>query len=162
MSRIGEDPDSVVEMPDQVVDAPLRDREGFWSDLFGFDGGGFSWGNVGIDHEHDGHIIYSLFGLSYGDSLNSDDSNLFGVSGGLDVNPRDGSVGIGLDSGVSYDPNSGPGLSEPGPSMGYYFAIPSPNGGVNYYQIPGGDPGEMYLGPPPGSPLGPYPDYEWQ
>lgn len=162
MSRISDDPDSVVEMPDQVVDAPLRDREGFWSDLFGFDGGGFSWGNVGIDHEHDGHIIYSLFGLSYGDSLNSDDPNLVGFAFGADVDPTDGNVSIGPDSGVHYDPNSGPGLSDPGLSMGYYFGIPSPNGGINFYQRPDGDPGDFYFGLPPGSALGPYPDYDWQ
>jgi len=91
--------------------------------------------------------------------MNDQEVPVIGVSGGLDPDPRDGNVGVGLDTGVSYNPDVGRGLGTEGANVTYYVDVPSPYGGIGYYPVPGGEYGELYFGLPPGSALGPYPDY---
>jgi len=78
-----------------------------------------------------------------------DEPGYVGVSGGLDLNITDGSVGVGV-NGVSYDPSLEPGFNGNYFEPGYYYEIPSPTGGIGPYPVPGGDPGEHYWAPPPG------------
>ncbi len=73
-----------------------------------------------------------------------------GVSGGVDVDPTDGTVGVGVND-VQYDPGMTAGYNGNPLEPGYYVEIPGMGGGVGAYDVPGGDPGEHYWGPPPGS-----------
>lgn len=112
---------------------------GSWlADLFGFDNGGFDWGDVGIQQQHPGQLEVSVLGVTGGVPLNDESAPTIGVTIGVDINPSDGSVGIGPATGVSYDPDPSLGFSADGPSLQYQQEVPSPYGGLGYYPIEGG------------------------
>jgi hypothetical protein len=153
-----QDPSDNVTTVDEVVITGIKSSEsdsaGFWRDFFGFDSGSFRLSDFGLDFSHAGEVEVSIGGVTGGFPVNPDDSPTIGASAGLDVDPSDGRVPVGLSNGISYNPDPSTGLSTDGLSASYLINVPSPHGGLGYYPVPGGD-GETSFGPPPGSGLGP-------
>lgn len=138
-----------------VIGNIASDTAGFWRDLLGFDKGSFSFSHIGLNSGHPGQVEVAIGGVTGGFPVNPDDSPTIGVSAGLEVDPSDGKVSVGLSNGISYIPKPSSGLSSDGLTVTYRVDVPYPVGGVGAYPVPGGDVGERYWGLPPGSGLGP-------
>lgn len=150
-----QDPGNDVTTVEEIVITGIKhentesDTVGFWRDLLGFDKGSFSFSDIGLDSSHPGQVEVAIGGVTGGFPVNPDDSPTIGVSAGLEVDPSDGKVSLGLSNGISYNPDPSSGLSSDGLSVSYQTDVPSPYGGLGYYPVPGGDVGEAYFGPPP-------------
>lgn len=136
--------------------APESSDVSWLRDFFGFDSGRFLLSDFGIGSSSHTVITGGGFGVAL---PNGDERPLVGVNVGLDVNPADGDVGVSVAPGITVG-NPEPGPYVDGLSAGYWATVPYVSGGLAWYPLPGGDPTEGYWGPPPGSAVGPFPDFE--
>ncbi len=103
-----------------------------------------------------GHVVISGGGGAVAIPLDEDGRPHVGATVGADIDPRDGRVGVGVAPSVSWDGSVSSGPYAQAGSVGYWAEVPYTGGGIGMYPVPGGDVGEYYWGPPPGSGLAPF------
>ena len=148
------------QLDDVIVTGTRRAPEssdGSWlRDFFGFDSGRFLLSDFGIGGSS--HLVISGAGGTVAIPLDEEGRPMIGVQIGVDINVTDGDVGVSVGPGVGLDsPEPGPYVD--GLTAGYWWTVPETGGGLGLYPVPGGDHGEYYWGPPPGSDLGPPLDF---
>lgn len=145
---------------DVVVTGQRRIQEapGFFADLFGFDSGGFSWGDIGLSGGGgNGHVVGQVAGLGIAVPVDENGRTMVGAEIGVDIDPSDGNVVPSVPNGLSYNPSLDPGFNVGPTSVSYWAEVPYTGGGIAQYPVPGGEVGEYYWGTEPGSPLSPFP-----